>query len=202
MITYVDKMVGIVCDQLEAAGVADNTYVIFTGDNGTLGNIVSDLNGKKVRGGKGRMTNAGTHVPLIVRGPEAARKLTSSALVDFSDFLPTLCEFGGVEIPGELRINGQSFLPQMKGEIEGARDYIYCWYQIPSFMQKHFKGLKNQSFARNERYKLYRTGEFFDLNKDTSESHPLEEKELLEVSIRIKEQLQAVIDRYESNPTL
>jgi arylsulfatase A len=201
MIIYVDKMVGVICDQLEAAGVADNTYVIFTGDNGTLGNIISNLNGKKVRGGKGRMTNAGTHVPLIVRGPKAMEKLTSTALVDFSDFLPTLCEIGGVPIPEELKINGQSFLPQLQGEIEGARDHIYCWYQIPSFMQKHFEGLKIQSFARNERYKLYRTGELFDLSKDTNESHPLQEKELTEEDIHIKEDLQAVIDRYESIPT-
>ena len=66
-------MVARIIQQIEDAGLADNTYIFFTSDNGSLGNTVSQINGQQIRGGKGKMTNAGTHVPLIVVGPDFSR---------------------------------------------------------------------------------------------------------------------------------
>ena len=65
---------------------------------------------------KGSMTDGGTRVPLIVNWPAVTPKgKVYSDLVDFSDFLPTLCESAAVAVPETLRIDGQSFLPQIKG---------------------------------------------------------------------------------------
>ena len=126
MVRYTDKMVGRVLAQLEASGVAHNTYLVFTTDNGSLGNTVSQIKGRKLRGGKGQTTNAGTHVPLIVSGPGIPPGAVNRNLIDFSDFLPTFCEMAGLEPGTSLETNGVSFLPQLLGKVGTPREFIYC----------------------------------------------------------------------------
>jgi arylsulfatase A len=177
MVRYTDKMVGRVMAQVEASGLADNTFVLFTADNGSLGNTVSEIKGRSVRGGKGQTTNAGTHVPLVVAGPAVVSGEVNHDLIDFSDFLPTLCEMAGVKPHPVERFNGQSFLPQLEGKAGAPREFIYCWYEIPNFMKRRYPGMVDVSFARNARYKLYRNGDFYDLEKDELEEKPLDAAE-------------------------
>jgi len=93
MVQYTDKMVGKIVSQLEEQGVRDNTLILFTGDNGTLWRITSSTTSGDVKGGKAQMTNAGTHVPLIANWPGITPPgRVVDDLVDFSDFLPTLCD--------------------------------------------------------------------------------------------------------------
>ena len=198
MVRYTDKMVGRVIGQLEAAGVADNTYLIFTTDNGSLGNTVSQIKGRKVRGGKGQTTNAGTHVPLIVSGPGIPHGAVNRNLVDFSDFLPTLCEMAGLELRTSLKTNGVSFLPHLLGKAGTPREFIYCWYEIPKFMKKQYPNTKDISFARNKRYKLYRNGTFYDLELDALEMQPLDETLADSDLARIREGLAALIKQHDA----
>ncbi len=198
MVRYTDKMVGRVMAQLEAAGVADNTYVLFTTDNGSLGNTVSQIEGRAVRGGKGQMTNAGTHVPLIVSGPEISKGSVNSDLVDFSDFMPTLCAMAGLELGTSVKTDGVSFLPQLQGAPGSPREFIYCWYEIPRFMEKHYPGIRNLSFARNHRYKLYRNGALYDLQADVLEARPLAADNADAELSRTRERLQALIQHHDA----
>jgi arylsulfatase A len=197
MVAYVDKVVGAVIDKVEAEGLAGHTYILFTADNGTLGTVVSRMNGREVRGGKGLMTDAGTRVPLVVRGPGIVEGAVCGDLVDFSDFLPTLCDMAGAPVPSEPKINGISFLPRLKGQEGHPRNYVYCWYPIPEFIE-HFGSLKVQVSARNRRYKLYRTGEFHDLQQDVLEKHPLRPGSLSDEAVRARAELQSVLDKYEA----
>ncbi|GAG03110.1 unnamed protein product, partial [marine sediment metagenome] len=129
MVTYTDKIVGKIIAKLDALGLRENTLVLFTGDNGTDKPVVSQMGDVKVVGGKGQTTDAGTRVPLIVDWPAAAEGgRVCTDLVDFSDVLPTLCEAAGVAVPGELGVDGRSFLPQVKGREGNPRKWIYCWY--------------------------------------------------------------------------
>ena len=201
MVHYTDKMVGRVVAQLERAGVADNTYVIFTSDNGSLGNTVSQIKGRKVRGGKGKTTNAGTHVPLVVTGPKVASGAINDDLVDFSDFLPTFCEMAGIALDPALRKDGVSFLPQLQGVSENPRKFIYCWYEIPKFMERYYPGISNISFARNHRYKLYRDGSLYDLEADVLEMHPLPTKPMDAELAHIKSQLRDIIQHHDAART-
>ncbi|MEC7235473.1 MAG: sulfatase-like hydrolase/transferase, partial [Verrucomicrobiota bacterium] len=66
MVKYVDHLVGKIEAELKRHGLLENTYLIFTGDNGTARPIVSMLKGEPFPGRKGTLTNGGTHVPLIV----------------------------------------------------------------------------------------------------------------------------------------
>ena len=77
----------------------ENTIIIFTGDNGTDSPIVSMMDNLAIEGGKGKTTDNGTHVPLIVNWKGVIKpNRISKALVDFSDFFPTLCEAAGIPL--------------------------------------------------------------------------------------------------------
>ena len=108
-------------------GLAEKTLILFTCDNGTAAGIESRIGDRFVTGGKGRMTDAGTHVPLIARWPGViAPGSVSRDLIDFSDFLPTLLDAAGAPAPEGL--DGRSFLPQLRGEKGTPREWVYSWY--------------------------------------------------------------------------
>ncbi|MDH4203443.1 MAG: sulfatase-like hydrolase/transferase [Phycisphaerae bacterium] len=189
MVAYVDKVVGKITAKLDDLGIRDNTLILFTGDNGTAGAIKSELNGRQVRGGKDEMTDAGTRVPLIASWPGTITEgAVLNDLVDFSDFLPTLCDAAGVEVPHELDIDGRSFLPQLKGQNGNPREWIYCWFARKSGTPAV------EEWARNRRYKLYRTGEFYDISKDELEKSPL--KDLSPEAQQVRVMLQKALDQY------
>ena len=152
MVQHIDKVIGKMEAKLEALGIRGNTLLLFTGDNGTSKAIRSRLNGRAVQGGKGKMTDAGTHVPLIASWPGTIAAGTVLAdLVDFSDFLPTLCDATGIDVPGSLATDGRSFLPQLQGKKGTPREWIYCWYSRGG-------GPRAEEWARTRRYKLYQIG--------------------------------------------
>ena len=191
MIAYLDKVVGKIATNLEKLGLRENTLILFTGDNGTSQNIRSMLAGKPVQGGKGKSTDAGTHVPLIASWPRVIpRGKVSSDLVDFTDFLPTLCEAAEIAVPRELAIDGRSFLPQLRGQKGRPREWIYSWYSSNGTLKKAVE------FARNQRYKLYRTGKFYDISKDPLETDSLSESSLDENARQTKAMLRSVLDKY------
>ena len=122
MVTYLDKNVGRIMQTLEQLGIEDNTVLIFLADNGTDRDLTNDWgDGKVIRGGKGTMTDRGTHVPMIIRWPthiEAGS--VSDKLIDFSDVFPTLCELIDVPLPSE-KFHGRSFLPHILSAQETPR---------------------------------------------------------------------------------
>lgn len=128
MVAYLDKVVGRLMDFLDEQDLTRNTIVIFVADNGTqipLVNRWGDGEGIEVKGGKGTMTDLGTRVPLIVRWPdriEAGSQCTD--LIDFSDFLPTLCELSGAALPEE-KIHGRSFAAQLMGKEGKPREWVH-----------------------------------------------------------------------------
>lgn len=188
MIAYVDKMVGKLDAKLGELGIRDNTLLLFTGDNGSPKGMTSVLNGRPVHGGKGLMTDAGTRVSLVASWPGTISEgQVLDDLVDFSDFLPTLCDAAAVAVPDELAVDGRSFLPQLKGQEGNPREWIYCWYSRGG-------GPKGEQWARNQRFKLYRTGEFYDVSEDVLETIPL--TELSPEAQQIRDQLQEVLDQY------
>ena len=187
MVAYCDKSIGRIDSKLKELGIRENTLLIFVGDNGTDTPIVTNTIHGKVAGAKGKMIDAGNHVPGVVSWPckmKSGRVLDD--LVDFSDILPTICEAADVTIPRTLTVDGQSFLPQVKGEVGNPRDSIYVWYS------RDGGSARARAFARNRRYKLYESGKFFDVPADPLEKNPLTEltgqqkkvRELLEARIK------------------
>jgi len=121
MITHMDHGIGQVLDRLEKHGIADNTLVIFTSDNGPtferLGGADSDFfeSSGPFRGRKGTLLEGGIRVPMVARFPG---KIEAGSTTDhrcaFWDYLPTICDTAGIETPEN--IDGISFYPTLTAD--------------------------------------------------------------------------------------
>lgn len=173
MIHYMDKLVGRLLDAVESLELRDNTYVIFMGDNGTheegFRNPRAGRPGEKthtrhtdagnVNGGKFKLGDAGTHVPLIVWGPKTVASGTvCEDLVDVVDLFPTFCELSGTKIPSTLAIDGRSVAPQIHGRPGIRRSWVH-----------HGIGGRENIFDGS--WRLFRkTGELWDARQLPAES--------------------------------
>jgi arylsulfatase A len=194
MVAYTDKLVGKLVAKLDEHGLREKTLVLFLGDNGTASGHVSKMqDGATVVGGKGNTTTYGMHVPLIGNWPKVvpAGKV-SSDLVDSTDFLPTICAAASAVVPDDLKIDGRSFLPQLRGEKGTPREWIYCWYAANQGQAINFP----KEFAATQRFKLYRNGDFFDFGRDPKEQKPLDVKALDAQAKAIHQKLQDALAQF------
>ncbi len=195
MVAHMDQIVGEIVGKLEELGIQNNTMVIFTGDNGTDVPVVSTMNGREIAGAKSKSTDAGTRVPLIIYWPDIIKtNSTNRDLIDFTDFLPTLGDIAGMNLDS-LDLDGRSFLPQLRGEKGNPREWIYSWYS------RNGEADKARVFARNHRFKLYTSGEFYEIPEDYDENDPLEISKLDAETKEIYQQLNEVLE-YFSNKRL
>jgi arylsulfatase A len=189
MVAYTDKLIGKLVAKLEELKLRENTLIVIMGDNGTGGGTPSRFKGREVTGGKGSSLVWGTHVPGIANWPgQVATGKVCSDMIEAADMLPTICEAAQVPLPTDLKLDGRSFLPQLRGEKGNPKDALYVWYN-PS------GGAKAQyEFAHEARYKLYADGRFFDTVADDREKSPLKDAELSAEAKAARTKLQAVLD--------
>jgi arylsulfatase A len=141
MVRYLDKLVGRVMEALRKNRLERETLVVFLGDNGS-----------KDRG-KDSIKDSGTRLPSFIRWPDQIEAgLESDALIDFSDFLPTLVEAAGGKVTGTEKIDGRSFLPLLKGDGPAPRNWV-------------FSGVRERYFVRDDRWKLTYKGRIFDMHE-------------------------------------
>lgn len=190
-VAYADKLIGKLIATLNENGLRQKTLVIVVGDNGTKLGHRSQMGARTVIGAKGRSIDRGMHVPLIVSQPGTVLAgSVSQDLVDSSDFLPTLCAAAGVDVPSSLPIDGQSFWPQLRGEKGTPRSWIYSWYAREGGAEAETE------FAMTRRYKLYRSGEMYDILDDTDERHAIDVQPANPELVQAKQQLAGVLAKY------
>jgi arylsulfatase A len=176
LIDVMDYQIGRLIAVLDELDIREKTIILFTTDNGTPKSfitrfenghyikepIISKRGNETVIGGKGELTDAGTHVPLIVnwKGTTPPGKICDD-LIDFSDFMPTLAEFAQAKLPENVVIDGKSFAPQMQGKKGNPREWIF----------NQFEG---DAWVRTKEWKLYRSGNLFDMESDPLEQSPLQ----------------------------
>ncbi|MEI6236651.1 MAG: sulfatase-like hydrolase/transferase [Planctomycetota bacterium] len=188
MVPYADKLIGKLIAKLEELKLRDNTVVIVLGDNGTGRGTPSRFKGLDVKGGKGTSTTWGTHVPAIGNWPgHFASGKVCMDMIDATDFLPTICEAAGVKVPVELKIDGRSILPQLRGEKGNPRDGLYVWYNPSGGPAAKFE------FAHDQNYKLYADGKFYNVVKDNLEKSPLADSALDDTAKASKAKLAALL---------
>jgi arylsulfatase A-like enzyme len=193
MVEYMDACVGRVLAKVDALGLSDRTLILFYSDNGTDWNITSQTTRGPVVGGKGRTTDAGTHVPLIVRWPGKVPPGVSDDLVDSTDFVPTLRDAAGKPLGAELQLDGVSFYPRLLGRVGQGREWVFCHFDPrPGWDKDQFTKLR---FARDRRYKLYGDGRLFDVSRDALEESPMRTEEAAPALREIRQRLAAVLDR-------
>ncbi|TDK47948.1 sulfatase-like hydrolase/transferase [Algoriphagus formosus] len=168
MVEYMDELVGRIYSELESQNLLDNTYIIFTGDNGTDRKVISKFKGDSIRGDKGYTTSAGTHVPLIISGP-SLRELgqNSDHLVDFTDFFPTFLDIANGSKPNKLLLDGRSLKPFLVGEPYTPRRWIFTDYNSKG------RDFPIKKYVQDKQFKLYSDGSFFNYKNDPQEKSPL-----------------------------
>ena len=119
MVHNMDENVGRVLAKLEEKGLAENTIVVFTSDNGGFVNDFDNeavTNNAPLRSGKGSLYEGGIRVPLMVRSPGLPKGKVCDVPVVSIDFYPTLAELTGVPIPDAQRatMDGVSFAGLLK----------------------------------------------------------------------------------------
>ena len=121
MIEIMDAGIQRILDKLRQRGIADNTIVIFTSDNGPA---LGDWNGfSQARcnygwnGQKGNTYEGGIRVPLIIRWPDGLDGgIRSGEMVHYTDWFPTLLNMVGLDAPPQLELDGVNALPALRGE--------------------------------------------------------------------------------------
>ena len=121
-IEYLDFLVGQLTAAVDELGIADNTYIIFTSDNGTARSITSQTNAGPVKGDKAGLTVPGTHVPLIIAGPSVDPGSRDDRPVGLADVTATIVALAGADAE---TLDGQSLIP-VAGTTEADR--LYSWY--------------------------------------------------------------------------
>ena len=174
MVEEMDMAAGKLTKALKELGLAENTIVIFTSDNGGLSTKQGwPTSNEPLRCGKGLMYEGGIRVPLIVNWPGKIAAGVTSATIAGTDFYPTLLEVAGLPLRPAQHVDAKSFLPILKGNPAEERGAIYWHY--PHYGDQ---GGQPSSAVREGDWKLIRwyednRTELFNIKDDLSEKHDL-----------------------------
>ena len=128
MIRAVDRSVARVTQSLEDNGLADNTLIILTSDNGGAGYIGLPNVNKPYRGWKLNHFEGGTHVPFMAKWPAQINPGTSmDAPIHHNDIYSTIAAAAGVQVPQDRKIDGVDLLPYIRNEVEGEPHQTLFW---------------------------------------------------------------------------
>lgn len=111
-----DQQIGRLLDELGKLGLADNTLVVFSSDNGPEDIFIQNAGHSGVgssgpfRGRKRSLYEGGVRMPFIVRWPGhvPAGRIDDTSVLSGLDFLPTVCDVAGVSMPAGHKVDGES----------------------------------------------------------------------------------------------
>ena len=175
MVESMDDGVGRVVAALEASGLAGNTLVVFTSDNGGLSTLVGvkanpPTANEPLRAGKGWLYEGGIRVPLIVSGPGVAGGGRAEPVPAIStDLYPTLLGLASIPLRPSQHVDGVNMAPVLDGGAAPSRDALY-WH----FPHYHGSGSVPSSAVRSGDWKLIEwledgRVELYNLRTDPSE---------------------------------
>ena len=177
MVHILDSQVGEIMAKLEQLGIADNTIVMFTSDNGphTEGGADPEFfssNGP-FKGTKRDLYEGGIRVPLIVKWPGHVKPNTRTDHVSaFWDVFPTFAGIANMEVPNSL--DGVSFLPTLLGQDEEQQEHEYLYWE---FHEKGGRQAIRKGNWKAVKYNVFNPSgspiELYDLNSDVGEENNL-----------------------------
>jgi arylsulfatase A-like enzyme len=159
----VDEAVERIIDTLDALGELEDTYIIFTADNGY------HLGQHRLFNGKAQVYEEDIRVPLLVRGPGIPEGVALDHFALNIDFAPTICELAGV-IPGR-QMDGRSLAQLLVRDTpppsNWRKDFLVAIYRVPGQLGPPSFSLR----TRHEKYVEFATGpgELYDIREDPSE---------------------------------
>lgn len=213
-IQQLDSCVGELLAALDHFGLANNTLVIFTSDNGPVvddgyaDGAVEQLNGHKpagpFRGGKYSVYEGGTRMPLIARWPGRIKPGVSDALVCQVDFLASLAALADRQLSAEAGPDSLNVLPALLGESPQGRQQLVehgnglairqgPWKYIPRIPGRKGGKMKNTGIEQPVGDELYNLAEDPGEQRNLASQHP-------DVVAEMTRQLQASRQQGRSRP--
>ena len=174
MMEDMDTSIGMVLDKLKELGMEENTYVIFSSDNG------GGASNKPLQGGKARMWEGGIRVPMIVAGPKIEANSQCDVPVAQWDYLPTMHDLSGSSASLPENLDGVSLRPVLEKANKGKlakRDtgfvfHFPAFYTIPitSYRDGDYKLMRHLNTGETKLFNVAKDmGETNDLSKSLPE---------------------------------
>jgi len=186
-ISSVDDNVGRVLDYLEESGLAENTIVVYTSDQGFY-------LGEHGWFDKRFIYDESFKTPLLIRWPNEIKPgTTNDEMVQNLDFAQTFLEAAQIEVPSDMQ--GESLIPLLKGNTEqwNREAVYYHYYEYPSIhMVKRHYGIVTKEFKLIHFYYDVDEWELYDRKKDPNEMNnvindPLYADVIKELKIKLAE---------------
>ena len=187
MVSHLDRDVGRILSLVDELGLADDTLVLFTSDNGPtydrLGGSDSEFfeSAGPFRGLKGSLYEGGIRVPLVAKWPgKIPAGVTADHQAAFWDVLPTLTEIVGAQNP--TGIDGLSFAPTLLGRSEQQQKHEFLYWEFPAYGGQQavrmgdWKGVRQGMLEKDNpdplAIELYNLAEDVGETRDVAAAHP------------------------------
>lgn len=171
-ISQLDHALGQIMEALDKAGAANNTFLIFTSDNGPVAKFGGTTGG--LRGGKRSSHEGGIRVPGVIRWPEHIQPGTTCDIpIIGSDIFATVLDIVGISLPRDRTIDGVSILPAFEGKPLERK--------IPLFWRTHVSQANDRVALRIGNWKIVGNDlltkfQLFEIQKDWKEENDLSVK--------------------------
>ncbi|MEM9528035.1 MAG: sulfatase/phosphatase domain-containing protein, partial [Bacteroidota bacterium] len=177
-ISRLDRDIGLIVDLLDSLGIAENTLLLLTSDNGAHdeggvdeeqlnGSLDSPFNSTSgLRGFKRSLYEGGVRIPCIAYWPGTIAPGIDTSILYHPDIGPTLLDL--TDAAALPNIDGRSFLPNLFGESNPVHEDIYWQFRQQQSLRKgNLKAYRGQNTSGNDRVELY------DLSVDPAETNDL-----------------------------
>ncbi len=196
-IAAVDEGVGKVLDYLEANGLAENTIVVYTSDQGFY-------LGEHGWFDKRFIYDESFKTPLLVKWPGIIKPNSVNTQMDQNlDFAQTLLDVAGIDAPDDMQ--GETLVPLFKGETEGFREAVYYhYYEYPAVhMVKRHYGIVTEEYKLAHFYYNIDEWELYDRKKDKQEmTNVYNDPAYAEVVVELKSKLAEMRIKYKDSEEL
>jgi arylsulfatase A len=133
-----DWYVGQVVDEIQAAGLTNDTVIVFVSDNGPVGEGEGGGSAGPFTGRKQGVGEAGIRVPAIVSWPGRVRARVVDEPASTVDLFPTLLAMAGGAVPADRTLDGQDIGPLLTGSVDSlaARGLVFWVYDAPAAVRE------------------------------------------------------------------
>jgi len=196
-----DNSLGLLFDKIEELGIGDNTYIIYTSDNGSVPimppkRFYKESYNYPLSRGKWDANEGGIRVPFIVVGPGIKKNVESKSIISFSDILPTIIDLAGKKIKDNKYLDGGSLKSvfenhkktKVKRNIDGL--FFHVPYENGIALKRAHSAVILENFKL---MKFYDNGQLmlFDLDIDLAEK-----TDLFSININKALELELLLDNY------
>lgn len=197
-IKSVDDNIGRVLEYLDKSGLAENTVVIYTSDQGFYLGDHGWFDKRFIYEESMRM-------PFLLRYPNSSSAGSeNNDIITNIDFAPTIIDLAGISVPEEVQ--GSSFMPNIKGNtpVDWTESMYYHYYEFPFWhhVQPHY-GIRNQRYKLAHFYYNLDVWEFYDLEEDPNElTNAIDHPEYADIIEKMKSELSQQMKHYGNDKSL